>query len=29
MAYAENLHTRSAVFWTQDFAAHRLSAAIP
>ena len=29
MAYAENLHTRSAVFWTQDFAAHRLSAANP
>jgi hypothetical protein len=23
IAYAENLHTRSAVFWTQDFAAHR------
>jgi uncharacterized protein YkwD len=22
IAYAENLHTRSAVFWTQDFAAH-------
>jgi uncharacterized protein YkwD len=29
IAYAENLHTRSAVFWTQDFAAHRLSAANP
>ena len=29
IAYAENLHTRSVVFWTQDFAAHRLSAAIP
>lgn len=27
IAYAENLHTRSAVFWTQDFAAHRLSVA--
>jgi uncharacterized protein YkwD len=23
IAYAENLHTASAVFWTQDFAAHR------
>ena len=23
IAYAENLHTPSAVFWTQDFAAHR------
>jgi uncharacterized protein YkwD len=23
IAYAENLHTRSSVFWTQDFAAHR------
>ncbi len=23
IAYAENLHTGSAVFWTQDFAAHR------
>jgi uncharacterized protein YkwD len=23
IAYAENLHSRSAVFWTQDFAAHR------
>jgi uncharacterized protein YkwD len=23
IAYAENLRTRSAVFWTQDFAAHR------
>lgn len=29
IAYAENLHTRSAVFWTQDFAAHRLSAPNP
>ena len=29
IAYAENLRTRSAVFWTQDFAAHRLSAANP
>jgi len=29
IAYAENLSTRSAVFWTQDFAAHSLSAAIP
>jgi len=29
IAYAENLHTRSAVFWTQDFAAHRSSAANP
>jgi uncharacterized protein YkwD len=26
VAYAENLHTRSAVFWTQDFAAPRLAA---
>jgi uncharacterized protein YkwD len=23
IAYAENLHTASSVFWTQDFAAHR------
>jgi uncharacterized protein YkwD len=29
IAYAENLRTRSAVFWTQDFAAHRLTAAGP
>jgi uncharacterized protein YkwD len=26
VAYAENLHTRSGVFWTQDFAAPRLAA---
>jgi uncharacterized protein YkwD len=29
IAYAENLHTHSIVFWTQDFAAHRLSATNP
>jgi uncharacterized protein YkwD len=23
IAYAKNLHSRSAVFWTQDFAARR------
>jgi uncharacterized protein YkwD len=26
VAYAENLHTQSGVFWTQDFAAPRLAA---